>query len=97
MSEADPRKSFAQRLRSLRVQKSESTFRVAEGILGSKDRASEVTKWESGKHFPTPEKLVKIAEYFSCSTDYLLGVTDDSPALVQSIQQSTTETLAVPK
>ncbi|MFB9991265.1 helix-turn-helix domain-containing protein [Deinococcus oregonensis] len=55
-----------------------STFVVAESVLGSKDRASEVTKWESGKHFPGPENLVKIAEYFHCSTDYLLGVTDES-------------------
>lgn len=81
--------------------KGESTFRVAEDILGSKDRASEVTKWESGKHFPTPEKLVKIAEHFSCSTDYLLGVTDDSPVFIQSIpsavQQAVTKPSAVLK
>lgn len=52
-----------------------STLAVAETVLGSKDRASDVTKWESGKHFPSPENLVKVAEYFACSIDYLLGMT----------------------
>ncbi|AFZ66099.1 helix-turn-helix domain-containing protein [Deinococcus peraridilitoris] len=74
---ATPRAIFSQRLRTLRSERELSTFAVAEGILGSRDRASEVTKWESGKHFPAPENLVKIADFFSCSTDYLLGVTDD--------------------
>jgi len=80
MPESDPRKVFAQRLRALRNAKGASTFAVAEGVLGSKERASDVTKWESGKHFPTPENLVRVAHFFSCSTDYLLGVTDNIPA-----------------
>lgn len=72
-----PRAAFSQRLRALRGQRGLSTFAVAEEVLGSRDRASEVTKWESGKHFPSPENLVKIAQFFDCSTDHLLGVTDD--------------------
>lgn len=77
MPETDPRTTFSRRLRALRTAQGVSTLVVAEGVLGGKERASEVTKWESGKHFPTPEKLVRIAEYFACSTDYLLGVTDE--------------------
>ena len=29
-----------------------------------------------GKSLPSVENLVKIANYFNCSTDYLLGLTD---------------------
>lgn len=29
-----------------------------------------------GKSLPSIENLVKIANYFNCSTDYLLGLTD---------------------
>ena len=78
MSDTSPRRAFAQRLRALRSQRGVSTLVVAETVLGSKDRASDVTKWESGKHFPSPENLVKVADYFCCSTDYLLGVTGDT-------------------
>jgi transcriptional regulator with XRE-family HTH domain len=35
-----------------------------------------VGKWESGLSTPTPDMIVKVANYFSVSTDYLLGVTD---------------------
>jgi len=34
------------------------------------------TKWKAGT-IPNGETLVKIADYFNCSTDYLLGRTDD--------------------
>lgn len=31
------------------------------------------SQWKSGKQKPSAEKLVKIAEYFNVSADYLLG------------------------
>ena len=67
---------FSERLRSLRSDYGLSTYAVAEVVLGARERASEVTKWETGRHFPSPEKLVKIAGLLRCSTDYLLGVSD---------------------
>ena len=39
------------------------------------DQAS-ISSYESGKYLPTVEVLMKIANYFSVSTDYLLGLTD---------------------
>lgn len=80
MPEANPRSAFSQRLRTLRRARDLSTFAVAEGVLDSRDRASEITKWESGKHFPSPENLVRVANFFGCSLDYLLGVTDERSA-----------------
>lgn len=35
------------------------------------------TKWKSGA-IPNGETLVKLAKYFGCSIDYLLGITEDS-------------------
>lgn len=36
-----------------------------------------ISDWKKGKSFPSAEKLVLIAEYLGCSTDYLLGRTDN--------------------
>lgn len=43
-----------------------------------------ITNWEKGNRFPKDDVLVKIADYFDCSTDYLLGRTDDKLAKVYS-------------
>lgn len=36
-----------------------------------------ITNWEKGNRFPKDNALIKIADYFGCSIDYLLGRTDD--------------------
>lgn len=72
---------FPSRLKELREEK---------GLLG-KDFAkimsvepATVTNWEKGNRFPKDDVLIKIADYFDCSTDYLLGRTDDKLAKVYS-------------
>ena len=35
-----------------------------------------VNRWQRGTYEPSVENLVKIAEYFNCSVDYLLGRED---------------------
>lgn len=35
-----------------------------------------ISDWKSGKSKPTAEALLKIADYFNVSVDYLLGRTD---------------------
>ena len=39
-----------------------------------------VSRWESGAKFPSRENLVKLAELYGVSTDYLLGRTDSPKA-----------------
>lgn len=36
-----------------------------------------ITNWEKGNRFPKDDVLIKIADYFDCSLDYLLGRADD--------------------
>ena len=35
-----------------------------------------VSEWKTGRNKPSAEAIVKIADYFGTSTDYLLGRTD---------------------
>lgn len=35
-----------------------------------------ISRYEVGSSFPQPNMIIKIAQYFNCSTDYLLGLTD---------------------
>ncbi len=72
---------FPIRLKELREEK---------GLL-SKDFAkimsvepATITNWEKGNRFPKDDVLIKIADYFDCSTDYLLGRTDDKFSKVYS-------------
>lgn len=72
---------FADRLKMLREKKD---------LLG-KDFAkimnvepATVTNWEKGNRFPKDDMLVKIADYFDCSIDYLLGRTDDPSVKIYS-------------
>jgi len=72
---------FPIRLKELREEK---------GLL-SKDFAktmsvepATITNWEKGNRFPKDDVLIKIADYFDCSTDYLLGRTDDKLSKVYS-------------
>ena len=43
-----------------------------------------VSNWEKGNRFPKEDMLIKIADYFNCSLDYLLGRTDNPDAIVYS-------------
>lgn len=36
-----------------------------------------ISDWKKGKSFPSAEKLLLIADYLGCSTDYLLGRTNN--------------------
>lgn len=35
-----------------------------------------ISRYELGYSFPQPNMLIRLADYFNCSTDYLLGRTD---------------------
>jgi transcriptional regulator with XRE-family HTH domain len=67
-------KIFAERLRSLRVEKNLTQKDLAR-VLGLCSKSA-ITNYESNDREPDYEMLTKIAKYFDVSTDYLLGVQD---------------------
>lgn len=64
---------FRQRLKLLRSQKLISQKALADALYVSQQT---IAKWETDRATPNPEMVVKIADYFNCSTDYLLGRVD---------------------
>lgn len=65
---------FPIRLRELREKKELLSKDLAK--IMSVEPAT-ITNWEKGNRFPKDDILIKIADYFDCSLDYLLGRTDD--------------------
>ncbi len=66
-------KIFAERLLELRKEKSLSQAALAKSIDVS---YGVICYWETDKSEPTAPNLVKIADFFGVSVDYLLGRTD---------------------
>lgn len=64
-------KIFAERLKELRKDNGLSTLALGE-IIGVSDTA--ICNWENDKHDVRGEQLVRLANYFAVSTDYLLGI-----------------------
>ena len=62
------------RLKELREDKNISQKEVADAI---RTNQSTIARWESGEHFPSSEFLIRLADLFQCTTDYLLGREDD--------------------
>lgn len=66
---------FIQRLKELREKKDVSQSKLAD-YMGVSQQA--IAKWETDKATPDPDALLKLAEYFNVSVDYLLGKADTS-------------------
>lgn len=61
------------RLKSLRLENNKLQSDIGK-MLGVSDRA--VGNYENGKRDMSPETIIKLANYFNVSTDYLLGKSD---------------------
>ena len=64
---------FAERLRDLRVERGLNQSALAEA-LGTTQRR--ISYWETGKVEPDLLSLCKLAEFFSVSLEYLVGMQD---------------------
>lgn len=60
-------------MRSERVRRGMSAQDVADATGFS---VNSILKWEIGKTNPLATNVIKLAELYGCSVDYLLGVTD---------------------
>ena len=61
------------RLRTLREEKGLSAAQLA-GAFDKSEGA--IRMWETGRSKPDADTLIKLSQYFECSTDYLLGLND---------------------
>ena len=66
-------KIFGERLLELRKEKGDSQAKLAKDLGVS---YSVVCYWETNRSEPTAPNLVKIADYFGVSVDFLLGRVD---------------------
>ena len=63
-------KKFGERLKELRVDNNERQADLADFLSVSK---TTVCQWETNKQEPDFDTLVKIADHYAVSIDYLLG------------------------
>ncbi|MCI6444566.1 MAG: helix-turn-helix domain-containing protein [Clostridia bacterium] len=66
-------KIFAERLKELRLEKSISRSKLADELFVSERL---VCYWENGERECSFEMLIKIADFFGVTIDYILGRTD---------------------
>lgn len=60
-------------LKKMREQKGITQIKLAIDLKVSQEL---ISRYEVGSSFHQPNMLIKLANYFNCSTDYLLGLTD---------------------
>ena len=62
------------RLKELREERNLSQMAVA---LAIKTSQRNISRWENGENEPTANFLIRLADFFGCSIDYLVGREDD--------------------
>lgn len=65
---------LGQNIKTLRNSRGISQVELAEALFVSKQS---VSNWENDNIMPSVDMLMKIAKYFSVTTDYLLGLESD--------------------
>lgn len=65
---------LSDRLKRLRDRSGKNQVTVATDLAVSQ---STIGNWESGARTPDAQMLIRIADYYNCSLDYLLGRTDN--------------------
>ena len=77
---------LAKRLTEQRLMSNRSIKEVATSVGVS---PSTLSNYEHGYRVPSLEKLVSLAMYYHCTTDYLLGVTQEGQQLLDTGKLST--------
>ncbi len=70
---------YGQRIKELRKERGISMMALA-GAIGVSDTA--VCKWENQTSEPKLSYIIRLAEFFNCSADYIIGRSDDLGAYV---------------
>ncbi len=61
------------RIKELRKERSISQDELAKALRVGR---TTVTRWETGKYYPSLDEVVNISNFFNVSTDFLLGKQD---------------------
>lgn len=72
-------KNLASRLKELRIQNKLTQKQVSE-LLGISP--SIISGYETGERTPSAEILLSLSYLYKCSTDYLLGKSNDMPTIL---------------
>lgn len=65
---------FSDRLRELRI-KNQNTQKIVAESINISERS--YISLESGQFKPSHDNIIKLANFFNVSSDYLLGISDD--------------------
>lgn len=79
-------KTLPSRLKELRISHGYSQKEVAQKLGIS---PSIISGYETGERTPSTENLLTLSYLYKCSTDFLLGKTNDSPALLLDVKDLT--------
>ncbi|MBR2870407.1 MAG: helix-turn-helix transcriptional regulator [Clostridia bacterium] len=69
------------RIKELREEKNLSQGKLAEIVETSQRN---IGRWENGENEPSYSQLIKLADFFNCSIDYLVGREDDLGNIVST-------------
>ena len=65
---------IGERIKSLRLSRNLNQVELAKKLNVSKQS---VSNWENNNILPSVEIVTQLADFFSCSTDYILGMDDN--------------------
>lgn len=81
---------FSLRLKGLREDYELSQSELAKNLgVGT----GSIGMWESTNRIPPSKKLIEIAKYFHCTTDYLLGFSNDKYPITSALSSDEQELL----
>lgn len=80
--------SLCKQLKLLRESKQKSQQEVCDAL---NIEQSTLANYENGKRIPRIEILIKIAEYYQCSVDYLLGIDHPEESNKLNLQRDNSE------
>ena len=72
--------TISQKIKELRQSHGLTQMKLARAIGSTQ---ASVQEWESGERRPVIDAVVALAKFFGVSTDYLLGLEDESGAKIQ--------------
>lgn len=75
-------------LKNVRIKRGIKAIDIAKALNVSKQT---ISNWENGKRFPDIKTLIKLADFYNVSVDYLVGRTDDDLDFIKIMENIPSE------